>query len=92
MEAVLYDKVLLTYNDSLTCLLGFVLDTCCGALAVWLPGGDYNTHLWIPQGTQGDDEVTPALSPGGFRCSGTLARSKGPINPRSATAGACTAS
>jgi hypothetical protein len=61
-------------------------------VAATLPAGDYNTHLWIPQGIQSHDEVIPPVSLAGAAASGTLARSKEPINPRSVTAGACTAS
>ena len=49
--------MLLTYNDSSSCLLRFVLGEWFDAVAETLPGGDYNTHLWIPQGIQTPDEV-----------------------------------
>jgi hypothetical protein len=49
--------MLLAYTDSLSCLLGFVLGEWFDAVAVTLPGGDYNTRLWIPQGIQAHDEV-----------------------------------
>jgi len=55
-----------------------------------LPAADYNTGLWIPQGHGKHDEVIEAVSEGGFTRSATLARSKGPINPRKDIAGAST--
>ena len=49
--------MLLTYNDSLSWLRYFVLGHWFDAVARTLPAGDYNTHLWIPQGMDANDEV-----------------------------------
>ena len=68
----------------------FVLGCEIDALARLLPGGDYNTGLWIPQGRNPNDEVIGPVSQGARRASATLARSKGRINQRKDIAGACT--
>ena len=49
--------MLLTYNDSLDWLLRFVLSDWFDVVDLTLPGGDYNTRLWIPQGIRAHDEV-----------------------------------
>ena len=47
----------------------FVLESWSDAMAFWLPAGEYNTGLWIPQGQLTHDEVIRPLSPGP-RCRG----------------------
>ena len=70
----------------------FVLGRGFDALARLLPGGEYNTGLWIPQGRCANDEVIGPVSQGVRLASATLARSNEPINPRKDTVGACMAS
>jgi hypothetical protein len=71
-------------------MLEFVLRHGFDALALLLPGRDYNTGLWIPQGCSAHNEVIEAVSQGPRWSSGRLARSKEPINPRKDIAGAST--
>lgn len=52
-----------------------------------LPGGDYNTALWIPQGRPANDKVIGSVSRMLGSGSGTLARSNEPINRRRGIAG-----
>jgi hypothetical protein len=49
--------MLLAYNDSLSFQLDFVLGDWFDVVVITLPGGDYNTRLWIPQGIQAHNEV-----------------------------------
>ena len=72
-------------------MMGFVLGLWIDALALLLPGRDYNTGLWIPQGQSANDEVIRPVSRIGFSASATLARSNGHINPRKGIVGASTA-